>query len=269
MTSQKLAIIGVGNMGGAIASRLLAKKTIAPENLILYDPHSSGLSSFKDQGVKVLSGLKEALGQSDIILLAVKPQVFPDLLPEIKKFIKKDQLIISIAAGIPVSFIKNLIGENQPVIRVMPNLNAMVGASMSVWVKSPEVTSDQVLFTKKILQAIGREVYLSDESLIDAATAVSGSGPAYVFYLAELLESNARDLGFSDEEARVLSRQTIIGSAEFLKNSGKSPKELRLNVTSKGGTTEAAFTVFDSINLRSVFNKGIKAAWQRAKQLTS
>jgi pyrroline-5-carboxylate reductase len=256
-------------MGSAIASCLLDRKTIKPADLLLYDPESPRINQFKDRKAQVLSDLKNAVIQADAVLLAVKPQIFPTLLPQLKKIITPEKLIISIAAGIPVSAIKKHLRNTQPVVRVMPNLCAMVGESMSVWVKSPEVSAAQEKFTREILQSIGKEVYLEKEDLINAATAVSGSGPAYVFYLTEILEEQAREFGFSDEAARLLSRQTIIGSAKFLQKSDKSPKELRLNVTSKGGTTEAAFDVFTSINLRSVFNKGIRAALKRARELTS
>lgn len=267
MITQKLSIIGVGNMGSAIASCLLDKKTIQPSNLILYDPASALMEKIEKDGAVIAPSLESAVKQSEILLLAVKPQVFANLLPEIKKFIKKDQLIISIAAGIPLAYIKNGIGQNQQVIRVMPNLCAMVGESMSVWVKSSEVTSEQAGNTREILRSIGKEVFLDNENLIDAATAISGSGPAYYFYLTEMLEMNAREMGIGATEAGILARQTLIGSAKVIAQSSKTSKELRINVTSKGGTTEAAFETFDQVNLKAILKNGIRSAWRRAKEL--
>lgn len=288
MINKKLAIIGVGNMGNAIALRLLEEKLIEPQNLYLCDSifvkskikNQKSKVQIKDQkyeyldlfkNITLTDNFKVIIDKVDIVILAVKPQVFPTLFKEFQmsnvKLQMSNKLIISIAAGIPISNIKNYLGVKQPVIRVMPNLAAMVGESMSVWVKSIEVTKDQEDIAREVLQSIGKEIYLENEDLIDAVTAISGSGPAYVFYLTELLESNARDLGIPPDAASILARQTVVGSAKFLANLEKSPKELRLNVTSKGGTTEAAFKTFDEINLKAVFRNGIKAAWSRAKEL--
>jgi pyrroline-5-carboxylate reductase len=267
MITQKLAIIGVGNMGKAIVSGLLAQKTIKPENLLLSDPHHVSLEVFEEQGIILCSTNEEAVDKADIILLAVKPQAFPLLLKELKNSLSKDQLIISIAAGIEIQSIKQAFSSTQPVVRVMPNLCATVGESMSVWVKSKEVTKEQEQVVKALLQAVGQEVLLDKEELIDAVTAISGSGPAYVFYLTELLEHSAQTLGIPEKAAKLLARQTIIGSAKVLGQSEKSAKELRLQVTSKGGTTEAAFEKFEESNLKKVFFNGIRAAHERAKVL--
>lgn len=269
MITKNLTIIGAGNMGKAIASGLLKTKTISPSRLILTDPFPKGLEQFQKQNVTVTSDNEAAVKKADIILLAVKPQVFPELLPELKKSITQKQLIISIAAGIEIITIKKLLGISQPVVRVMPNLCAMVGESFSAWVKSKEVTKEQEKQVKVILEAIGKEAFLDDEQLLDAVTAISGSGPAYVFYLVELLEKSAVKLGIPEFLATVLASQTVIGSAKFLRESSTPAFELRQNVTSKGGTTEAAFKTFKEEKLSEVFYKGIKAANKRAKELNS
>jgi pyrroline-5-carboxylate reductase len=267
MKLSKLSIIGVGNMGGAIASCLLDNGVVVAGDLFLYDPSDWRLEEFRERGVFVADSLGDAVERAGVVLLAVKPQVFPTLLVDLKSIINSKQLIISIAAGIKIASIKKVLGEKQPVVRVMPNLCATVEESMSVWVKS-DVSKEQERFAVKLLQAVGKEAMIEDEGLMDAVTAVSGSGPAYVFYLAELLEMNARDLGLPDEVAEVLARQTVIGSAKLLEGSDKSAKELRVNVTSKGGTTEAAFKAFEEINLKAVFRNGVRAAWRRSKELS-
>jgi pyrroline-5-carboxylate reductase len=267
MITKRIAIIGVGNMGGAIARRLLDKNVVGASNLFLCNKTLADLDEYRGFGCLVTDEIAEAVKNADVILFAVKPQVFLALLPELKKFIKPGQLILTIAAGVPIDFLKQAFGQSQPVVRIMPNLCAMIGESMSVWVKSEEVTRGQEAVVKEILQAIGKEIMFSKEELIDAATAISGSGPAYLFYLTEILETNARDLGIPAGAATLLARQTVIGSARLLANSEKSAKELRLGVTSKGGTTEAAFVVFDAINLKAVFKNGVRAAWIRAKEL--
>ena len=254
-------------MGKAIVSSLLAQEVITPENLFLSDSHHTQLDHFAKQGVVICSNNAEAVQQADVVLLAVKPQSFAALLSELKSVVSEKQLIISIAAGIEIQTIKNSLGSSQPVVRVMPNLCAAVGESMSVWAKSKEVSDEQSLVIRDLLRAIGEEAFVDDEELIDAATAISGSGPAYVFYLTELLEQSALNLGLPEKTANLLARQTLLGSATFLGQSDKSAKELRLQVTSKGGTTEAAFEKFEQSNLKKVFFNGIRAAHTRAKEL--
>lgn len=267
MFTKKLAIIGVGNMGSAIVAGLLAKKTIQPQNLILFDPASPHVVKYKKHGAVAAKNLHEAVKNAEIVLLAVKPQIFPTLLADLKKTIKKDQLIISIAAGVEIKSIKKIIGNSQPVIRVMPNLCATVQEAISVWIKSPEVSPDYQLILEKILNAFGKEIELKNEALMDAVTAISGSGPAYIFYLCELLEESALKLGLPQDLASVLARQTVVGSAVLLSRSDLPAKELRRQVTSKGGTTEAAIETFENNKLDELFFKGIKAAENRSKKL--
>ena len=268
MIDKKIAIIGVGNMGKAIVSGLLAQQSIDPTNLLVSDRHPESLAHLKSRGVVICKTNKEAVQQADVILLAVKPQSFPTLLQELRGVVSENQLIVSIAAGITIQSIKHSLSDSQPVVRVMPNLCAGVGESMSVWSTSREVSKEQSTLAQELLHSIGEEAYLVEEKLIDAATAISGSGPAYVFYLTELLAQSAVQLGLPEKTARLLARQTIIGSAKVLGQSDKSAKELRLQVTSKGGTTEAAFEKFEESNLKKVFSHGIKAAYARAKQLS-
>jgi len=268
MISQTLTIIGAGNMGRAIASGLLAKKTLLPSSLVLTDPHTAGLEAFEKKGVAVTSDNKKAVHGAEIIVLAVKPQAFPEVLSGLKGVVVSDQLVISIAAGIEIGTIKKIFGVRQPVIRVMPNLAATVGESMSCWVKSPEVSKEQEELARELLSAIGKEAELETEDQIDAVTAVSGSGPAYIFYLTEMMEQSAKDLGLSSETAAVLARQTVIGSSKLLAESDKTPKELRIQVTSPGGTTQAAIESFETANLKKIFFNGLRAAYKRAKELS-
>jgi pyrroline-5-carboxylate reductase len=149
----------------------------------------------------------------------------------------------------------------------MPNLGAQLGQSMSVWVKNEFVNIDQIQQVKSILNSIGKEIEVQTEDEIDKATAISGSGPAYIFYLLEVLEDSAKKLGFSDEVARSLARQTLIGSTEVIVSSDKSAKVLREQVTSKGGTTESAFKEFRRRGLGAIFGRGINAAYKRAIEL--
>lgn len=265
MLNKKITIIGTGNMGKAIAHGLLQKKAIQSKNLILTDASNEKLKEFKKLGVLIESNNKKACEKSDIIILAIKPQTLKSVLEEIKESAQESQLVVSIAAGVAISSIKEVLGKKQPIVRVMPNLCAQVGESMSGWVKSKEVGQEQVRFVKIILESIGKEIQFSKEDYIDKITAISGSGPAYVFYLTELLEKSAIKLGIKKKEAQILAKNTLIGAAKFLENSNESSQDLRRKVTSKGGTTEVAFKKIDNSRFEHIFYTAIEAAYERAK----
>jgi pyrroline-5-carboxylate reductase len=269
MIKETIAIIGGGNMGRAIASALLDQKVVSPPRLVVSTPRVDTLQQFSEKEVRVVSDNAVAVKGSDVVFLAVKPQKMMRVLEEIAAVTDSTQLVISVAAGISMDSMKKLLGQRQPVVRVMPNLCAQIGESMSVWVKSAEVTEKQEQVVALLLGSIGEMVRLEDEDLIDAATAISGSGPAYVFYLAELLEREAIRLGLPEAVAIQLSRQTLFGSAKYLKESEQSAEALRRGVTSKGGTTEAALGMFERRNLSEIFAEGIMAAYSRSKELRS
>jgi len=267
LENKTIAIIGVGNMGSAIAHSLLRKKVIPAKNLILSNPSLEKLIHFKQLATIITAVNKNAVERADIIILAVKPQTLTPVLQEIKSAVSKNKLIISIAAGFELKTIKKILGVQQSVVRVMPNLCARVSKSMSCWVKSKEVTNEQSMEVKIILQAIGKECLLEEENLLDQVTAISGSGPAYVFYLVELLEKSALKLGLDKKLANMLATQTVVGSVRLLENSKKSVKILREEVTSKGGTTEAAFKKFNKSRFEIIFINAVRAAYLRAREL--
>ena len=267
MKDKKITIIGAGNMGGAIARGLIQNKIISGKSITTSDPSSEKLREVEKFGVRISSDNKKSIQGADIIILAVKPNIVPVVLSETKESLSKRQLVVSIAAGVEIKTISRLIGGKQPIIRVMPNLCATVGMSVSCWVASREVPESDRKLIKRILVGLGREYFIDDENLLDKITAISGSGPAYVFYLVELLETAARKLGLKNELARILAVQTVIGSAELLKNSTKSAGELRAAVTSKGGVTESIFAVLKKLKFGDVFLKAIRAGAKRAKEL--
>lgn len=267
LENKTIAIIGVGNMGSAIAHGLLRKKLIPVKNLILSNPSLEKLLYFKKLGTVITVVNKNAAEKADIIILAVKPQILTSVLQEIKSAVSKNKLIISIAAGFEIKTIKKILGIKQPVVRVMPNLCARVSKSISCWVKSKEVTDEQSSEVAIILRAIGKEYLLKEENLLDQVTAISGSGPAYVFYLVELLEKSALNLGLNERLARLLAVETVSGSSKLLQNSQKSAKILREEVTSKGGTTEAVFKKFHKSKFENIFLQAVEKAYRRAKEL--
>lgn len=258
-----ITIIGGGNMGQAFAEGLAGSSLFG--TIIVADP-TFRKSDKKNRQITFLQDNREAVAGTKTVILAVKPQILPEVLSEIKDVLPKDALVISIAAGISIGNLEKILGK-QAIVRVMPNICAKIGESMSVWVKNKRVSNNQIVLVKKILGSIGTECELGGEELIDGATAISGSGPAYLFYLAECISEEAEKLGLPSKVADKLVRQTLFGSAKMLKGDSRLPAELRASVTSKGGTTEAAFREFESHKLAQTVSKGIQAAARRAKEL--
>ncbi|HKC04547.1 MAG TPA: pyrroline-5-carboxylate reductase [Patescibacteria group bacterium] len=266
---QKIAIVGTGKMGKALAHGFLNKKIIKPSQLILTKPDLSDLSEFAKNGVQVTTDNKIAVQKADIVIFAVKPQVMSEVLREVQPVIKNTQLIISIAAGTTIRKITKFIGKGGVIVRVMPNLCTQIGESVSGWTTNKKLTKAQQKLVIEILEAVGTQVYISKENLINAVTAISGSGPAYFFYLANALEEAGVSLGLPKKIAANLANQTLIGSGLLLKSTNKTTKDLISSVASKGGTTEAALKIFNEQNLTQKFLYGVKAAAERAETLNS
>ncbi len=252
LENKKIAIIGLGNMGQAIRDGILKNKLINKNQLLVSNKQLTN---------------KLVVNQGDILIIAVKPQVIKIVLEEIKDVISKDKLIISIVAGVEIKSIEKFLCKKLKIIRVMPNLCAKVNQSVSCWIKNKNVNDKDIKIFKKIFQLIGTEIELKNENLLDQVTAISGSGPAYFFYLTELMEKAAIKIGLDKKLAYELVTQTLVGSSEYLKKSKESLKTLRQKVTSKGGTTEAAFNKIVDSEFESVFLSAIKSAYKRAIQL--
>jgi len=204
--------------------------------------------------------------QADTVILAVKPQDLAAVMAGLKGKIKPDALVISIIAGARLETITSGL-EHRQVVRVMPNTPARIAQGMSVWTATPEVSAEQRERAAAVMGAMGAEIYADDEKFIDMATAVSGSGPAYVFLFVEALAAAAREIGFKESEAGELAAQTLYGAALYLKETGISPEELRRMVTSPGGTTAAALAVLDEGDFRGLLSRAVKAAHRRAQEL--
>lgn len=269
MQYSKLTIIGCGNMGAAFAEGLLSKKVFDVASVTVTDAYEEGLKKFAEKWlVATTADNVQAVKNADVVLLAVKPQQLRDVLGLIKDALKKDALLFSIAAGFSIASIADAIGKkDQPIVRVMPNLAAKVGKSVSAWIPNAAVTDEQKSCVKAMLGAIGIEFTVTSEEKLDAVTALSGSGPAYFYYFVESLIEAGKALGFSEEEAGKLAIQTFHGAAALLAESGKTPGELRAAVTSKGGTTEAAVSVFEEKTFFDVVQSAMRAAKKRAETL--
>ena len=256
-----IGLIGAGNMGSAILKGINRKfKALVCEKGELRQ-------IFLKEKFKITAqDLKTVVKKSQIVILAVKPQDFDRILEAVGRHITQKHLVISIAAGITTSCIEKKIGQSIRVVRAMPNLPAQVKEAMTAlckgrWAKDMDLTRAQEIF-----DCIGKTV-LVEEHWMDAVTAVSGSGPAYVFLFVECLKKAAVSLGFEDRLSQELVLQTLRGSLKLLEESKEDPAVLRSNVTSKGGTTQAAMDVFEKNNLVKVFEDALKAAAKRAKEL--
>jgi pyrroline-5-carboxylate reductase len=263
----KIAFIGGGDMGEAMLTALIEKKLAAPDDICVADVSKERLDFLKNKYRVAVSGSnREAITGKDVIVLAVKPQTLPEVLTGLKGSLKATQLVLSIMAGVRINKIGEGLGHKR-IVRSMPNTPARIGSGVTGWTATPEVTPSQKDSARVILGAMGKEIYFDDEKYIDMVTAVSGSGPAYIFLLAEALTEAAVNIGLPRQEAETLVVQMVFGSANLLVKSGQPPAELRRNVTSKGGTTEAALKVFENGGFNILVEDAVKAAYLRAKEL--
>ena len=254
-------------MGEAIIKSLLEGKICLPADISISDISGSRRLYLKKQySINITANNKDPVVGREVIVLAVKPQNIGEVLADLKGNLKQSQLILSIAAGVKIRSIFKGTGHRN-IVRVMPNTPAQIGLGMSGWTATKEVSVKQKQWAKTILGAMGKEIYLGEESDLDMVTAISGSGPAYLYFFAESLIDAAVALGLKRNDAEKLVLQTILGTAQLMDKSEKAPAELRRDVTSKGGTTERAIEVFEKSDLAGIVRKAVKAAYQRAKEL--
>ena len=257
-----IGLIGCGNMGTAILAGISRKYAVA---VCEQDARRAGALK-RRFGVKA-ADLKTVAAGARVIILAVKPQNFDEVLAALKGGVRRDQLIISIAAGITCRYIEQRLGQKIRVVRTMPNLPAQVGEAMTAICRGESATSGDVKLAQQIFNCIGKTVVV-EERFMDAVTAVSGSGPGYIFYFIECLEKAARSLGLNPSVARELVAQTLKGSARLLEQSGEGADVLRGRVTSKGGTTQAALAIFEKHKTEKILQEALAAARKRAKALS-
>ncbi len=263
----KIAFIGGGNMGEAMLSAILAKKLSTPQSISVSDISESRRQHLgQEYGVAITSDNRQAIERGDVVVLAVKPQNLIEVMAELSGQFKPAQLVLSIVGGAEIDTLRQGLNHSC-VARAMPNTPAQVGKGITVWTATTEVTEQQREWSGSILQAMGREIYVDDEKYIDMATAVSGSGPAYVALFMEALVDAAVDVGLPRDMAQELVLQTLLGSGHFLQKSGKEPAELRRMVTSPGGTTAEALKVFEEGQFTELVKQAITAAYNKAKRL--
>ena len=259
-----ISFIGSGVMGEAIIRGLLAQKSVRAEQIIAADPWEPRLEELSARyNIRVTKDNREASEEGQIIVLSIKPQSLGYVLPEIRGHLRRQDLLLSIVAGVPIKKLADGTAH-AAVVRAMPNTPAQIGQGITVWTGTPEVTEVQKQQAQAILGSLGQEIYVDEEEYLDMTTALSGSGPGYVFMMMEALIDAGVHLGFSRRIAEQLVFQTMIGSVNYAIESGKHVAELRNQVTSPGGTTAAALYHMEKGGLRTVISRGIWAAYQRS-----
>ena len=267
----RVLMVGAGRMGGALIESWLKKQTTQPSDIVLVEPNVTRAKYFRDTYTLYTFETPEAintgLGEATI-LFAVKPQVMDEVVPLYKPLIQPGRLVLSIAAGTPISYFEHQLGANTAVVRAMPNTPASIGHGITVLCANTHVSAEQRARCEILIGAVGQVEWIEDESLMDAVTAVSGSGPAYVFLLIEALAQAGISAGLAADLANRLALTTVAGAGALAEQTEDSPTVLRQNVTSPGGTTAAALEVLMADDgLQQLMARAVTAAKERGREL--
>jgi pyrroline-5-carboxylate reductase len=267
LSGKAAAFIGSGTMAEAMIQVLVHKGLILPARISASGPREARARELNQRyGVAGTTDNREAAEAADIVVLSVKPQVLPVVLDELKGLVYPDALVLSIVAGMRIDTIASGL-QHPAVVRAMPNTPAQIGEGMTVWTASRGVSEAQRGQARAMLEAMGHQAYVEDEGMLDMATAVSGTGPTYVFLMMEALTDAAVHLGFSRRVAERLVTQTVLGSALFARQSDRHLAEMRNMVTSPGGTSAEAIYQLEKGGLRTVLSKAVWAAYQKSRLL--
>jgi pyrroline-5-carboxylate reductase len=263
----KIAIIGSGVMGEAIIAGLIRNEVTLPANIQVSDTRRERADELHSSyGVSPFTDNPAAVSEADVVVLSVKPQRLDLVMSGLKDKIPQEALVLSIIAGATIDKITTGLNHNY-VVRSMPNTPAQIGEGITVWVASPLVSPDQLELTRRILTALGQEVYAEEENFLDMATALSGTGPAYVFLFMEALIDAGVHLGFSRRIAEQLVTQTLRGSVDYYQKRMAHPAHLRNEVTSPGGTSAEALYYLEKAGFRTAISRAVWAAYERSKEL--
>ena len=261
------SIIGAGVMGEAIIKGLIANQVVSPEKITATCPRPDRLQTLTDRyQIQTSIDNVAAIQNAGVIILSVKPQVLPEVMAELKDKLPDNALVISIVAGASLDTLSHSLGH-EAVVRSMPNTPAQIGEGMTVWTQCPSITDSQHQLAQEILAALGHEIYVKDERYIDMATAVSGTGPAYVFLFLESLIDAGVHLGLPRRISEEMVIQTIRGSIEYYANNDSHPARLRNQVTSPGGTSATALYYLEKMGFRTAISRAIWAAFTRSQEL--
>jgi pyrroline-5-carboxylate reductase len=265
-----IGFLGAGNMARALGGGIAARQAEAtePTSLFATDPEPAALQRFvSETGGRAAANLADLVRESSVVVLAVKPQVLPQLLPAIREALRPDQLVVSIAAGTTLGALTRGLGPEVRLVRAMPNTPALVRAGMTVLVAGPKATPDDLVVARRIFASVGEVAVVDDEALLDAVTAVSGSGPGFLFAYGEAMLAAAHAAGLPEDLALTLVRQTVLGSALLWRESSEPVSRLREMVTSPGGTTKAGLDALAAAGFAQAIAACIDAATRRSREL--
>lgn len=269
MIKERIGFIGIGNMGEALLRGIISSGLISPALISACDINTEKLKRLSDEsGINAMGNNLDLVENSDIILIAVKPDTIRDVLSQISTNLHQPKWCISIAAGVTITAIENLLKNGTPVVRVMPNTPAMVGEGMAAICPGTHANDEHISKTQQILRAVGKVIVVK-EKLMDAVTALSGSGPAFIFLLIEALADAGVQLGLSRSDAFLMAAQTVLGSSKMVLETQEHPAVLKNKVTSPGGTTAAGLYELECKGVRSAIIDAVVAAANRSKQLSS
>ncbi|MER3437525.1 MAG: pyrroline-5-carboxylate reductase [Chloroflexota bacterium] len=269
LAGDRLAFVGAGVMAEAMIAGLLDRCLVRPQQIVASHPREDRRQRLTDRfGIVMVESNREAIAQAEIVVLTVKPQVLSTVMKQLHGRLEPRQIAISIVAGASIEKLSRGLGHDA-IVRVMPNTPAQIGQGMLVWTATPDVSAEQRQKVRAILSALGEELWVDEEKYVDMATALSGTGPTYVFLMMEALIDAGVHLGFPRRMAEQMVLQTVAGSVAFARASGKHMAELRNMVTSPGGTSAEAIYQMEKGGLRTVFSRAVYAAYQRTKELAS
>ncbi len=266
MSDYTLGIIGGGNMGEALVRGVLRSGFLPSNKIIVAEPNPVRRAVFEAMGVATNEDNMAAACWPHL-LLAIKPQRMLDMLAQIAPVVRDDVLVVTIAAGLPIASYSDALGGHDRIVRVMPNTPFLVGAGVSGICAGPGAAPVDVIWVASLCTGGGKVVVLEHEGLLDAVTAVSGSGPAYVFYLVEAMIAAGISEGLSDRQARILAAETCLGAGKMLESCDDDPAELRRRVTSPGGTTERAVEILDAGEVQERMIEAFRACAERSREL--
>jgi pyrroline-5-carboxylate reductase len=269
LSNTRLAFIGAGVMAESMIAGLLKQERVAPHQIVASHPREDQRDKLCARyGIVSVESNREAAQTADVVLLTIKPQVLQGVMRQLAGTLYADQIAVSVIAGAPIDVLTRGL-QHRAVARVMPNTPAQVGQGMSVWCTTPDVSETQRTWVRAILSALGEELWVEEEKYVDMATALSGTGPTYVFLVMEALIDAGVHMGFPRRIAEQIVLQTVSGSVAFARDSGKHMAELRNMVTSPGGTSAEAIYQMEKGGLRTVLSRAVYAAYQRTQTLAA
>ncbi len=269
LKGRKLAIIGLGKIGGALASSLVRNKIVSKENIVGTTGHrDSALEAAKRYGIRTLTDNVQAIRDAQIVILAVKPQTMKRVLTEIQDTVREDQLVITLAAARTTRFIEETLQKKIPVVRAMPNTPCLVNAGMTVLCPGRYATKEHIEIARKIFASVGLVAIIDNEDLMDAVTALSGSGPAYAYIMIEALAEGGVKVGLPRSLSTILAAQSLLGAAKMVLETGEHPAKLKDEVTTPAGVTIDGIMALEDGGIRVTLIKTVDRATAKSKELS-